>query len=90
MMAAMASGQPSQKYKADVKEKKEKLTMEKILQNESFKNTAPKFKSDVKTDLKRFRTAVQKQTLEKGELSQHQVGYFSPQFHIFKFGVLVR
>ena len=54
--------------------------MEKILQNESFKNTAPKFKSDVKTDLKRFRTAVQKQTLEKGELSQHQVGYFSPLF----------
>ena len=43
MMAAMASGQPSQKYKADVKEKKDQLKMEKILQNEKFKNAAPKF-----------------------------------------------
>ena len=90
MMAAMASGQPSQKYKADVKEKKEKLKMEKILQNERFKNAAPKFKSDMKTELKRFRRAVQKQALEKGQLSQYQVGYFSTQFQIFKFGVLVR
>ena len=90
MMAAMASGQPSQKYKAEVKEKKEKLEMEKILQNERFKNAAPKFKSDMKTELKRFRRAIQKQALEKGQLSQHQVGYFSSQFHIFKFGVLVR
>ena len=90
MMAAMASGQPSQKYKADVKEKKDQLKMEKILQNERFKNAAPKFKSDMKTELKRFRRAVQKQALEKGQLSQYQVGYFSPQFQIFKFGVLVR
>jgi hypothetical protein len=49
MMAAIASGQPSQQYKADVKEKKEKFKMEKILQNERFKNAAPKFKSDMKT-----------------------------------------
>ena len=61
-----------------------------ILQDERFKNAAPKFKSDMKTELKRFRRAVQKQALEKGQLSQHQVGYFSHQFHIFKFGVLVR
>jgi hypothetical protein len=32
------------------------------------------------TELKRYRRAIQKQALEKGQLSQHQVGYFHPSF----------
>ena len=60
MMADMSGGQPSRRFKADVKEKKTKLQIEKNLLSERFSNSAGNFKKHMRTELARYRRSLQK------------------------------
>ena len=60
MIADMSDGQPSRRYKADMKSKRDKLKIEKVLLRDRFQNSARNFKTHMKTELARYRRSLQK------------------------------
>ena len=67
MLGSMSGGQPSQRFKAEAKIRKEQLQIEMVLVT-SRQEDAQKVKKEMKTELQRFRRALQKQTLENSRL----------------------
>ena len=60
MIADMSGGQPSRRYKADLKANRDKLLIERTLLRDRFHNSARDFKTHMKTELGRYRKSLQK------------------------------